>query len=154
MPGPTGANCFFLDGNCERGRRTAEPRISFLPQSPQRRDLARTVPGLPSWLTTSTRSPLQLVLSCGTTKNSTTGEDSLVRPNSSDYPTLRSSNSISASSTSHQIQFSTRNPRTRLNSLSLFVASRASRLSACAAISKSMAPIGRPDFSRATLISP
>ena len=75
-------------------------------------------------------------------------------PTPATIPTLRSSNSISASSTSHQIQFSTRNPRTRLNSLSLFVASRASRLSACAAISKSMAPIGRPDFSRATLISP
>lgn len=41
-----------------------------------------------------------------------------------------------------------------MNSLSLFVASRARRLKACAGISRSIAPIGGPDFSRDALISP
>jgi hypothetical protein len=54
----------------------------------------------------------------------------------------------------HRIQFSTRSPRTRLNSRSLFVARRIPRLKACAAISRSIAPIGWPDFSRDDLISP
>ena len=46
VSGPTGADRLFLDGNFQRRRRAAQSRISFLPQSPQRRDLSRAVPRL------------------------------------------------------------------------------------------------------------
>ncbi len=51
-------------------------------------------------------------------------------------------------------QFSTLKPGTRLNSSTLLVTSRTLRLSACAAISKSIEPIGRPLFSRSALVWP
>ncbi len=54
----------------------------------------------------------------------------------------------------NQVQFSTRRPGTRLNSLTLLVTSRAPRLNAWAAISMSIEPIGRPFFSKRALIFP
>ncbi len=46
VPGARGARGLLLDGHLERRGRATHPRLPLLPQSPQRRRLARDVPGL------------------------------------------------------------------------------------------------------------
>ena len=43
VPGPGGAGRLLLDGDLERRRHPAQPRVPLQPQPPQRRDLARAV---------------------------------------------------------------------------------------------------------------
>jgi len=46
VPGARGSRGLLLDGHLERRGRATHPRLPLLPQSPQRRRLARDVPGL------------------------------------------------------------------------------------------------------------
>ena len=50
VPGAGGAGRLLLDGDLERRGRPAHPRVPLLAQPPQRRDLARAVPGVPRLL--------------------------------------------------------------------------------------------------------